>query len=57
MDVTVLSSSDMKIFRAKMKPVYDKWVPEIGADLVTASEKAIQGPLKKAPAKKKAVKS
>ena len=56
MDVTVLSPADMKIFRAKMKPVYDKWVPEIGVDLVTASEKVIQGPLKKAPAKKKAVK-
>jgi hypothetical protein len=56
MDVTVLSPADMKIFRAKMKPVYDKWVPEIGVDLVTASEKVIQGPLKKAPAKKKVAK-
>ena len=53
MDVTVLSPADMKIFRARMKPVYDKWIPEIGADLVNASEKAIQGAPKKAPAKKK----
>jgi tripartite ATP-independent transporter DctP family solute receptor len=53
MDVTVLSPADMKIFRARMKPVYDKWIPEIGTDLVNASEKAIQGAPKKAPAKKK----
>jgi len=56
MDVTILSPSDMKIFRARMKPVYDKWIPEIGADLVNAAEKAIQGTLKKAPSKKKAAK-
>jgi tripartite ATP-independent transporter DctP family solute receptor len=53
MDVTVLSPADIKIFRARMKPVYDKWIPEIGADLVNASEKAIQGATKKALAKKK----
>jgi tripartite ATP-independent transporter DctP family solute receptor len=53
MDVTVLSPADMKIFRARMKPVYDKWIPEIGTDLVSASEKAIQGAPKKAPAMKK----
>lgn len=53
MAVTVLSPAAMKVFRARMKPVYDKWIPEIGADLVNASEKAIQGAPKKAPAKKK----
>jgi len=53
MDVTVLSPADMKIFRARMKPVYDKWILEIGTDLVNASEKAIQRAPKKAPAKKK----
>lgn len=53
MNVTVLSQADMKIFRARMKPVYDKWIQEIGTDLVNASEKAIQGAPKKAPAKKK----
>lgn len=56
MDVTVLSPADMKIFRARMKPVYDKWTPEIGADLVNAAEKAVQSTVKKAPARKKAAK-
>lgn len=53
MDVTVLSPADMKIFRARMKPVYDKWIPEIGAGLVNAAEKAIKGAPKKAPAARK----
>ncbi|MBA4397451.1 MAG: TRAP transporter substrate-binding protein DctP [Syntrophus sp. (in: bacteria)] len=43
MDVMVLSPADIKIFRARMKPVYDKWIPEIGAGLVNAAEKAIEG--------------
>jgi len=56
MDVTVLSPADMKTFRARMKPVYDKWIPEIGADLVIAAEKAVQSTVKKAATGKKAAK-
>jgi TRAP-type transport system periplasmic protein len=56
MDVTVLSPADMKTFRARMKPVYDKWTPEIGADLVSAAEKAVQSASKKAPVRKKTAK-
>ena len=53
MDVTVLSPADMKIFRARMKPVYDKWIPEIGTGLVASAEKAIRGTPKKTPTAKK----
>jgi len=43
MEVVVFTPKDMEVFKAKTKPVYDKWIPEIGADLVTASEKVIKG--------------
>ncbi|MBI4537775.1 MAG: DctP family TRAP transporter solute-binding subunit [candidate division NC10 bacterium] len=39
MEVFALSAKDMGAFRAKTKPVYDKWAREIGADLVRAAEK------------------
>jgi len=53
MDVYVLTAEDMKAFRNKVKPVYDRWVPEIGTDLVKAAEKEVRSIEKKAPAKKK----
>ncbi|MDI6762463.1 MAG: DctP family TRAP transporter solute-binding subunit [Thermodesulfobacteriota bacterium] len=43
MDVVVFTSKDMETFKAKTKSVYDKWIPEIGADLVNAAEKIIKG--------------
>lgn len=43
MEVVVFSAKEMETFKAKTKPVYDKWIPEIGADLVNAAEKVIKG--------------
>jgi len=54
MDVTVLTADQIKLFKAKTKPVYDKWAKEIGADLVKAAEQAVAGAA--APAKKPAPK-
>ncbi|MGE5253291.1 MAG: C4-dicarboxylate ABC transporter, partial [Planctomycetaceae bacterium] len=42
MEVVVLSPQDMAAFKAKTQPVYDKWIKEIGADLVSAAEKAVK---------------
>lgn len=42
MEVVVFTPKDMELFKAKTKSVYDKWVPEIGADLVSAAEKVIK---------------
>jgi tripartite ATP-independent transporter DctP family solute receptor len=39
MEVSVLSPKEVEAFRAKTKPVYDKWTAEIGADLVKSAEK------------------
>jgi TRAP-type C4-dicarboxylate transport system substrate-binding protein len=41
MEVTVLSAKEIDAFKVKTKPVYDKWVNEIGADLVRAAEKIV----------------
>jgi len=41
MEVTVLSANEIEAFKAKTKSVYDKWVGEIGADLVKAAEKIV----------------
>ncbi|OGK83278.1 MAG: hypothetical protein A2X52_01925 [Candidatus Rokubacteria bacterium GWC2_70_16] len=38
MEVVTLSAAELAAFRAKTKPVYDKWVAEVGADLVKAAE-------------------
>ena len=38
MEVTVPSSADLEAFKTKTKPVYDKWVTEVGADLVKLAE-------------------
>jgi tripartite ATP-independent transporter DctP family solute receptor len=43
MEVVTLSSPDLAAFRAKTRPVYDKWVGEVGPDLVHAAEKIIAG--------------
>ena len=41
MEVVTLSAKDLEAFRAKTRPVYDKWVAEVGPDLVKAAEKII----------------
>jgi len=41
MQVVTLSPGDLAVFKAKTRPVYDKWAAEIGADLVKAAEKII----------------
>jgi tripartite ATP-independent transporter DctP family solute receptor len=52
MDVYVLTATDRKAFKDKVKPVYERWVPEIGADLVKAAEKVVESVEKKTPAKR-----
>ncbi len=42
MEVTVLTPAQTKTFKDKTKPVYDKWVKEIGPELVKMAEKDIQ---------------
>ena len=39
MEVTHLSPADVEIFRAKTKPVYDKWARKIGIEMVRSAEK------------------
>ena len=41
MEVVTLSPSELAAFRAKTRPVYDKWVHEVGADLVKSAERII----------------
>jgi tripartite ATP-independent transporter DctP family solute receptor len=41
MDVVTLSPAELAAFREKTRPVYDKWVNEVGADLVKAAEQII----------------
>jgi tripartite ATP-independent transporter DctP family solute receptor len=41
MEVVTLSPADLAVFKAKTRPVYDKWAAEIGADLVKAAEKIV----------------
>jgi tripartite ATP-independent transporter DctP family solute receptor len=43
MEVTELKPAELKIFKAKVKPVWDKWTPEIGKDLVDMAIKEIDG--------------
>src|SRR5688572_12633276 len=38
MQVVTLSRDEVAAFRAKTKPVYDRWVSEVGADLVKSTE-------------------
>jgi len=42
MEVTILNAQQIKAFKDKTKPVYDKWSKEIGVDIVNAAEKDIQ---------------
>jgi len=42
MEVTVLTPAQIKVFKDKTKPVYDKWSKEIGIELVKAAENDIQ---------------
>ncbi len=41
MEVVTLSPAELAAFRAKTKPVYDKWAGEIGVDLVKTAEKIV----------------
>jgi tripartite ATP-independent transporter DctP family solute receptor len=41
MEVVMLSPAELGAFRARTKPVYDKWVHEVGADLVKSAERII----------------
>jgi len=43
MDVVVLTPKEWEPFKAKTKSVYEKWVKEIGPDLVNSAEKIIKG--------------
>ena len=42
MEVVILSPSDMAIFKAKTKSVYDKWGKEIGPRLIEEAEAIVQ---------------
>ena len=41
MEVVTLSPKELEAFRAKTRAVHDKWVTEVGPDLVKAAEKII----------------
>jgi tripartite ATP-independent transporter DctP family solute receptor len=41
MEVSTLGPSELAAFRAKTKPVYEKWTGEVGPDLVKAAEQII----------------
>jgi tripartite ATP-independent transporter DctP family solute receptor len=43
MEVATLSKDETARFRARTKPVYDKWVGKVGADLVTSAERIVAG--------------
>jgi len=49
MEVTILTPQQVKAFKDKTKPVYDKWVPEIGEELVKMAEKEIMRSMKEKP--------
>ncbi len=41
MAVVTLTPAELAAFREKTRPVYDKWVTEVGADLVKSAEKIV----------------
>jgi tripartite ATP-independent transporter DctP family solute receptor len=41
MEVVTLSVAEVAAFREKTRPVYDKWVNEVGADLVKSAEQIV----------------
>jgi len=43
MEVVTLTAAELAAFKAKTRPVYDKWVTEIGGDLVKAAETIVAG--------------
>lgn len=42
MHVTQLDDAQQQVFRQQLQPVYDKWVPKIGKDLVDTARAAMQ---------------
>lgn len=42
MEVVIFTPKDMETFKVKTKSVYDKWIKEIGPDLVDAAEKIVK---------------
>ena len=43
MQVVTLTPSEIEAFKAKVKPVHDKWKKEIGVELVESAEKIVKG--------------
>jgi tripartite ATP-independent transporter DctP family solute receptor len=43
MEVVTLSPAELAAFKARTRPVYDKWAAEIGVELVKAAEKIVVG--------------
>ncbi len=43
MEVTVLTPEQMMAFKVKCKPVWDKWAPQIGEEIVKAAQADMQG--------------
>ena len=41
MQVVTLSKDEVAAFRTRTKPVYDKWVSKVGADLVKSAERIV----------------
>jgi TRAP-type C4-dicarboxylate transport system substrate-binding protein len=42
MEVVNLSRAEVKAFRDKTRPVYDRWAGEIGIDLVRSAETIVE---------------
>jgi TRAP-type C4-dicarboxylate transport system substrate-binding protein len=40
--VTILTPEQLAEFKKLTQPIYDKWVPKIGVNLVEAARQAIQ---------------
>ncbi len=43
LEVVTLTAAELAAFKPKTRPVYDKWVTEIGADLVKSAETIVAG--------------
>jgi tripartite ATP-independent transporter DctP family solute receptor len=43
MQVITLTPTEVEAFKAKVKPVYEKWAKEIGPELVESAEKIVKG--------------
>ena len=43
MKVVTLTPAEVEAFKAKVKPVYEKWAKEIGPELVESAEKIVKG--------------